>query len=227
MKKFETKGKIIISKNGPYVVTGNIPLTEKIIIKKGNHNELNAGRELPQAEEYHLCRCGNSKNVPFCDGTHKEIEFDGSEVASKAKYEDRANKLEGPGLDLMDDDRCAFSRFCHREEGNVWELIRGSDNELTKKEAIIATSECPSGRVVALDKTGKAIVPKYEPAIEILQDPSRGVSGPLAIKGNISIESADGKMYEIRSRVALCRCGKSSNKPFCDASHVTVNYKDK
>ncbi len=40
----------------------------------------------------------------------------GDETASKAKYEDRADYMEGPGIDLMDDNRCAFARFCHREK---------------------------------------------------------------------------------------------------------------
>jgi len=31
---------------------------------------------------------------------------------------------------------------------------------------------------------------------------------------------ADGRAYEVRNRVSLCRCGKSKNKPFCDGSHL-------
>jgi len=227
MANVETKGKIKISENGPYIVSGNIPLSEKIIIQKGHINEFKSGREFTQEGEYYLCRCGKSKNAPFCDGTHEKIKFDGTEVASKEKYADRANKIVGPELDLMDDDRCAFVRFCHREEGNVWELTSGSDNSVNRKEAIIAAGACPAGRLVAMDKTGKVIESEFLPAIEILQDPAKGVSGPIAVKGNILIESSDGQMYEIRNRVALCRCGKSRNKPFCDATHLSVNFKDK
>jgi CDGSH-type Zn-finger protein len=39
------------------------------------------------------------------------------------------------------------------------------------------------------------------------------------VRGEIPIQSADGKIYRIRNRVTLCRCGKSLNKPFCDSSH--------
>jgi CDGSH-type Zn-finger protein len=39
------------------------------------------------------------------------------------------------------------------------------------------------------------------------------------VRGGITIESADGVPYEVRNRVTLCRCGRSDNKPFCDASH--------
>ena len=40
------------------------------------------------------------------------------------------------------------------------------------------------------------------------------------------IESADGKKYEIRNRVTLCRCGKSNNKPFCDGNHLQSRFND-
>lgn len=227
MASDEKKAKIKILKDGPYIISGNVPLSEKIIVPKGKINIFEDGRKFPQAEEYALCRCGKSKNPPFCDGSHKEVGFNGTETASREKYLDRADKLEGPKLDLLDDSRCAFARFCHREDGNVWELTENSDNPKHRAEAIIAASDCPTGRLVALDETGKAIEPEYEPAIEILQDPKKGVSGPIFVKGNIPIEASDGHVYEIRNRVALCRCGESKNKPFCDAKHVSVKYSDK
>jgi CDGSH-type Zn-finger protein len=62
--------KIKIIQNGPYLVTGNIPLSEKIITLKGNSYELKKSRKLVQSERYELCRCGKSKNKPFCDATH-------------------------------------------------------------------------------------------------------------------------------------------------------------
>lgn len=223
-KKRECKIKVL--KNGPYIVTGNVPLIEKIITPKGKGYEYKEGRQFPQEEEYHLCRCGKSKNPPFCDGSHETSHFDGTETASREKYINRASKLEGPDLDLLDDERCAFARFCHREDGNVWELTEQSDNPKYREEAIKAASDCPAGRLVAVDKTGKMIEPEYEPSIEILQDPQRGVSGPLFVKGNIPIESSEDFTYEVRNRAALCRCGRSTNKPFCDASHVTVRFKD-
>ncbi|OLN32898.1 hypothetical protein DSOL_1344 [Desulfosporosinus metallidurans] len=222
----EKKCNIKILKNGPYIVTGNVPLSEKIIVSKGKINELKDGRKLPQAEEYALCRCGKSKNAPFCDGSHEKVGFNGVEKASRETFEDRAELLEGPDLDLLDDNRCAFARFCHREDGKVWELTENSNNPKYREEAIIAASECPAGRLVAYDKTGKAIEPEYEPSIEILQDPEKEASGPIFVKGNIPIESSEGYTYEIRNRVTLCRCGKTRNRPFCDATHISMNYTD-
>lgn len=218
---------IKIMKDGPYVVSGNVALSEKIIVPKGRGYEFKDGRVLQQSEEYALCRCGKSKNAPFCDGSHENTGFIGDETASKAKYEDRAELLEGSTIDLLDDNRCAFARFCHREKGNVWELTENSDNEENRKEGIQAASECPAGRLVAMDKTGDMIEPSYEPCIDIIQDPEKGVSGGIFVKGNIPIESSDGHIYEIRNRAALCRCGKSMNKPFCDSTHVPIKFSDK
>lgn len=219
--------KIKIANNGPYIVTGSVPLSEKLIISKGIVNEYRDGRELPQSEEYSLCRCGKSKNAPFCDGIHSAVSFDGAEIASREKYFDRAEKIEGPNLDLYDDNRCAFARFCHRDEGDAWELTENSDDPKLREEAIIAACECPTGRLVAVDKEGNAIEIEYEPSIEILQDYGEKASGPIFVKGGIPIESSDGFTYEERNRVALCRCGKSRDKPFCDATHISIRFKDK
>ncbi|NLX63802.1 MAG: iron-binding protein [Clostridiaceae bacterium] len=219
--------RIKILKNGPYLVTGNIPLSEKIIRYVDKKYKYIDGRKFPQSEKYLLCRCGMTKNTPFCDGTHVKIGFDGTETAPNNTYESRSELLEGPGIDLLDDKRCALAWFCHREKGDVWELVMNSDNEENIQEAIRGACECPSGRLVARDKQGNEIEPEYEPSIDIIQDYQMKVSGGIFVKGRIPIESSDGSTYEIRNRVVLCRCGKSHNKPFCDGTHVKVGYIDK
>jgi CDGSH-type Zn-finger protein len=226
MENTNPKAKIKIMKDGPYIVSGNVPLSEKIITPKGKGYEFKDGRELPQSEVYSLCRCGKSKNKPFCDGSHEKARFIGTEVASKEKYEDRAETLVGQNLNLMDDDRCARARFCHREAGDAWELTMKSDDPKLREEAIHAAKECPSGRLVAVEKSGKALEPEYEPSIEIIQDPEKGVSSGIFVKGYIPIESADGSLYEARNRVMLCRCGESHNNPFCDSRHIRAKFKD-
>jgi len=82
-KKEEMRIKII--KDGPYRVTGGLPLFEQIIVtdEAGHTRELVDKKEYPLQENYILCRCGASKNKPFCDGTHMKICFDGSETASR------------------------------------------------------------------------------------------------------------------------------------------------
>lgn len=49
-------------------------------------------------------------------------------------------------------------------------------------------------------------------------------NGPLIIRGNLSIETSEGVLEE--TRAALCRCGQSGNKPFCDGTHSKVGWQD-
>lgn len=221
------KGRIKILKNGPYLVSGGIPLSEKKIVPGEGGYQYEEGRPLPQAETYTLCRCGKSKNPPFCDGAHVKAGFIGTELASREKYEDRAERIAGPGVDLLDDGRCAYARFCHRGGRNVWQLVDHSHSEKNTQEAIRAASDCPTGRLTAVDKSGQRIEPFYEPAIHILQDTEEGVSSGIAVFGGIPIEGADGFAYEIRNRVVLCRCGRSWSKPFCNAAHVSSGFIDR
>jgi len=219
---------ITITKDGPYLVKGGVPLNEKIMVSVGHHREYQQGRVFDQQEEYALCRCGLSKNPPFCDGTHAECGFDGHETASTVPFNERIELFDGPTLDLYDDNRCAFARFCHREGKEVWTLTEESDNEPERADAILASTECPSGRLVHHDKRNDyaEIEPELEPEISVLQDPERGVSACLFVKGGIPLQSAEGFLYETRNRYALCRCGHSANKPFCDARHVNEGYVD-
>ncbi|MEO5901562.1 MAG: CDGSH iron-sulfur domain-containing protein [Ilumatobacteraceae bacterium] len=52
------------------------------------------------------------------------------------------------------------------------------------------------------------------------------MAGPIWVRGGIPISSSDGRAYEVRNRVTLCRCGASTNKPFCDASHAPIGFID-
>ena len=219
--------KITISKDGPYIVTGNVPLSEKVItpLCDGTY-EYREGRELPQSETYALCRCGKSKTPPFCDGSHVECGFDGTETAANNKFSERVElKMTGPEVDLLDDGRCALARLCHRKNGDMWTIIRSTD-PFDMKDVIEGARECPAGRLVVKDKDGNTIEEDFEPAIEVLQDPERRVSGPLYVKGHITLESSNGYTYEKRNRLTLCRCGNSKNMPYCDFKHVTTYFED-
>ena len=70
------------------------------------------------------------------------------------------------------------------------------------------------------DKAGKAIEPRFAPSIEIIEEPAAGHLGPIWVRGGIPVHSSDGAPYEVSNRVALCRCGRSANKPFCDGQHA-------
>ena len=75
-------------------------------------------------------------------------------------------------------------------------------------------------------KTGKPIEPKFEKSASLIEDPETQSSGPIWLKGGVELEGADGFKYEKRNRVTLCRCGRSRNKPFCDASHIEAGFTD-
>jgi CDGSH-type Zn-finger protein len=50
--------------------------------------------------------------------------------------------------------------------------------------------------------------------------------GPYLVRGDVELEDAEGKTIPITSQpCALCRCGQSANKPFCDGSHVAMGFK--
>lgn len=219
---------IQVIKDGPYMVTGDVPLFELIINQEDKGLSYLEGKTYPVRKQYALCRCGKSKNMPYCDGTHACTHFDGTETASRESYLEQAERIIGPELILLDlEGLCAFARFCHEEHGDVWTLTEQSDDARLKEEAIRAACNCPAGRLVMWDReTNRPIEPKYEPSIVILQDPSRSCSGPLWVRGGIEIYAADGTAYEIRNRVTLCRCGHSRNMPYCDAMHVPMGFSD-
>ncbi|MCI7550869.1 MAG: CDGSH iron-sulfur domain-containing protein, partial [Arcanobacterium sp.] len=200
----ENTMKIKVSENGPYIVTGSVHVDEKIITPEGNSYRWVDGREIEQkGEKFAMCRCGHSKHAPYCDGTHAKIGFDGTETASKAAYKDRVGYFDGPVIDLADDDRCAFARFCHAHEGDVWTLAMSAESD---EEVAIATqtaSNCPAGRLTAKPHGGDFIEPELEPGITVVQDPEKGVSSGLYVHGGITLEGADGETYELRNRYML------------------------
>ena len=53
----------------------------------------------------------------------------------------------------------------------------------------------------------------------------KAADGPLLLNGNLTIMSGSGRVAWQGTKAALCRCGASANKPFCDGSHKTVGFK--
>jgi CDGSH-type Zn-finger protein len=98
-----------------------------------------------------LCRCGQSKNKPFCDNSHEKAGF--------------------------------------KDYGAVG---RGGDADA---------------------ETGGPL------QVQAAQD------GPLLLKGNLTILSGSGRESWKGGQVALCRCGSSKDKPFCDGQHKKVGFK--
>jgi len=218
-----TEMKITVSKNGPYIVNGSVPLTTSEICNddEGCCRTWREVKRYPVLEKYALCRCGHSKNKPFCDGTHAKISFEGTEAGDHEPFDKTAKVISGPELTLADNEHlCVHARFCMRA-GGIWNLVKHPEKSDAREIAIEEACNCPSGRLVIKDnESGKAIEPELDKSIVVIEYPPRGEHGPLWVRGGIPIESVNGKPYEIRNRVTLCRCGRSGNKPFCDGSHI-------
>jgi CDGSH-type Zn-finger protein len=123
--------RITITENGPYVVTGSMPLAIQTIVPdaEGNSLDWGEGRSFDTPEEYTLCRCGHSETKPFCDSSHLRVRFDGTETASRQPYVEQAGEEEGPAVVLTDTESlCAYARFCD-VGGTIWRLVRRSDPE--------------------------------------------------------------------------------------------------
>ena len=227
MEPAATRPGVEITDNGPYHVTGHLPLGRTTIgvDADGNSVEWVAGDEYPSEGEYWLCRCGHSGSKPFCDGTHAKIGFDGTETASREPYLQQAKALKGPGYTLTDAPAlCASARFCD-PNGTVWKQIHQADDPQVRENLVRQTCDCPSGRLVLWDNaSGKALEPGFEPSVVSIADPAEDCLGPLWVRGGVQVKAADGFNYEVRNRMTLCRCGASNNKPFCDGMHMKIRF---
>ncbi len=221
--------KVVVTTNGPYLVSGGAPLSEQTIYagSSGESEAWRQGKAFPPQSNYALCRCGQSKTKPYCDGAHARVGFVGTETASRKPYAEQAQVMQGPVHSLGDAETlCAFARFCD-PNGQVWEQVEHTDEPKVARNFVRQVNACPSGRLVAFDRaTGKAVEEVLPVSIGVVQDPAQDVSGPLWLRGGIPVVAADGFAYEVRNRVTLCRCGASKNKPFCDGSHASMKFRD-
>jgi CDGSH-type Zn-finger protein len=199
-------GGISVTENGPYVVEGPIEIRDA------------HGETVSEDGSAFLCRCGRSSKKPFCDGTHKKVGFDGTETADGGPIADRRDAYEAAGVTIFDDRSvCAHIGECTDGLPAVWKL--GTEpwidqNAAPADEIKAVVHKCPSGALsYAEPGSAETVEEKLSPAVKA------SVDGPYFVRGGIPVRSAGGEAYEVRNRQALCRCGGSSNKPFCDGTH--------
>lgn len=219
--------KIKVLKNGPYHVTKDLRLVKEAIrvneLGESSHWEKTKDYG-PFEEDYYLCRCGQSKDQPFCDGSHERLGFDGEETASFESYNDQAESFTGSRLVLKDqEDLCVHARFCTKGLG-TYGLVEKSSKEENYQEAKNQVRSCPSGRLTLEDMEARSLEEDYEMEVSFTFDPVKNHMGGLWVKGGVEIEASDGRLYEKRNRVSLCKCGDSKNKPFCDGSHYHLDH---
>jgi CDGSH-type Zn-finger protein len=217
---------IKVRKDGPYIVRGHIPLVrkEQVVSEHGEPLTWKTGEPIEAGETYSLCRCGHSKSKPFCDDTHQEVNFDGTEKAKTTPTAERQVTFEGgTGIVVRRDYRvCARSGFCANRTTNIKEMVPDTDDTQVRAQVMRMIEHCPSGSYTyALEEDGSDTEPDLPRQIAVTTEitSSGPIEGPLWVTGSIPIERADGEPFETRPRVTLCRCGLSKRKPLCDGRH--------
>lgn len=216
--------RIQVTTDGPYQVRGSVDLLRVATVRTphGEPIDWTPAETIPTGDRFALCRCGRSANKPFCDESHLTADFDGIEVADRAPRATRAKTYVGDQVAMTDDRSiCSTAGFCVNRVTTVWEMINETSDPKVRERLRDIVSRCPSG---ALDQAPAQGSPPVEPwfdrSIAVISD------GPLWVRGGIPVEAADGVTYEIRNRVTLCRCGESSNKPFCDGTHKEIRFRE-
>lgn len=216
--------RIRVAKDGPYKVTGHPALgrTAQVETEFGEPIDWEPLEPIETPESFDLCRCGHSERKPFCDSSDPTCGFDGTETADRAPRSTRAEVYVGDGVVMTDDHTlCEHAGYCGDRFTNVWRMIRRTTDPEIRERLQRMVSLCPSGALDHAPSEGvDPVEPAFEPSIGVVRD------GPLWVRGGIPIESSDGTTYEVRNRITLCRCGRSSNKPFCDGTHKEVEFRD-
>jgi uncharacterized Fe-S cluster protein YjdI len=120
---------------------------------------------------------------------------------------------------------CIHSKLCWTELMDVfnprnrpWINMDGADTERIKQQV----DRCPSGALSYFlhDATQQAPSVAAESLVEVSKN------GPLLVYGNIVVKDAHGNESRKNKVTAFCRCGASGNKPFCDGTHLKIDFQD-
>jgi uncharacterized Fe-S cluster protein YjdI len=122
-----------------------------------------------------------------------------------------------------DPKRCIHAGECvrglpqvFRREDTPWVNIKGAGSEKIMR----VIDRCPSGALSykKVNKAGEADKPLAK--IKIMKN------GPLLVEGDCALFEETGKETASTGPFALCRCGGSKSKPFCDGTHIKIGFDD-
>ncbi|HEX8009252.1 MAG TPA: CDGSH iron-sulfur domain-containing protein, partial [Trebonia sp.] len=212
--------RIVVAENGPYLVTNAAAVRSYL------------GEPLRVPPQLALCRCGESGDKPFCDGSHARTGFSGAKDPKRVP--DRRDTYPGSQVTIFDNRGiCQHSGFCTDRLPTVFRtsaepFVAPSGGRMD--EIIQAVRDCPSGALsLAFDGTEARDLADWhrlrQQAIEVSLD------GPYRVTGGIPLADAAGgevprALGSSREHYALCRCGHSQNKPFCSGMHWYVQFRD-
>jgi len=214
------KPRIVPLPNGPlYLINNQIP-------EKVEYLQNSIGEPAIAVRGVSLCRCGASNNKPFCDGSHSRISFSGKNDPAKKNAEDRRKNYVGKHITVHDNRGiCSHAAECVRNLPPVFRLgerpwINADGADL---DAIIETvKKCPSGALsYSIEEAENRDQNNRQPMVTV------GKDGPYYVTGGIELAGVENwGQGASKEHFALCRCGASNNKPFCDGTHLAIKFKD-
>lgn len=198
------KPRIVFTKYTPYLVSG----IEKVHISTGDVKGV--------SNVTALCRCGNSKHKPFCDGSH-DRHGGLNEEKSKDRKVYGLKSYEGENIIIYyNPDVCSHDGNCVKSLPSVFKRNERpwvDANGASVREIVETIESCPSGALSYGFGSKRYQDLDREAAIRTKKD------GPLNVEGFVILEDDEGSKPECKEHYSLCRCGHSKNKPFCDGSH--------
>ena len=208
------KTKISPRENGPLVVTDPPVLRHR------------GGEEVETKDVSALCRCGQSKNKPFCDGSHNDAGFTSAPDHSKIRNAaiSYTGTVEGRDVTISYTPvLCSHAGECSRIARRIfnpsekpWIKPEGG----TTEDILAVMTACPSG-ALRVSIGAQPMAHLASDVVEIEIEPH----GPYRVK-NVPLEAEFNGVGAARSKYVLCRCGQSKNKPFCDGTHYDVGWRD-
>jgi len=212
--------RIVVAENGPYLITNAAAVRSYL------------GESLRVPPQLAFCRCGESGDKPFCDGSHARTGFSGAKDPKRVR--DLRGTHRGAQVTIFDNRGiCQHSGFCTDRLPTVFRagaepFVAPSGGRMD--EIVRAVRDCPSGALsLAFDGTEARDFADWhgtrQPAVEVSLD------GPYRVTGGIPLADAAGGEIQrtsgsSREHYALCRCGHSQNKPFCSGMHWYVQFRD-
>lgn len=144
--------------------------------------------------------------------------------AGTPRTRDTARAYQGAGIEVLwDATLCIHTGICLQRLPRVFDVNSRPWVELTgaDAEAVAATIRaCPTG-ALRYEGDGVAAEDPEDPTVVEVRP-----NGPLYLRGRFQLRGPGGRPGRDAYRVALCRCGASENKPFCDNSHRLIGFKD-